>query len=84
MRARTGPDGEPEVRWHGPEDADTTELCSTAKERIASEHGGSVTFDELHEILFELAVEYQDEGGTPERVQQLVPHFSCRHAPEEA
>lgn len=64
---------EPTVRWVGPEDRDTTELCSEVKDEV----GDGVPVSELEAILAEKAREY--DYGTPERVDQLVPHFLCRH-----
>lgn len=66
------------VDWQGPSDSSTTIICQTIKEEIES-RGGSVPIEELTEILREVAREYVDEGGTPERVEEYVPHYQCRH-----
>lgn len=62
--------------WVGPSDHDTTDLCEDIKSRIEAE-GGAVTLDKMKEILREVAKDY--DYGTPERIDQLLPHFQCRH-----
>lgn len=69
---------EPIVRWVGPSDQDTTELCQEIKEEI----GDGVPMDEAEQIIQEKSREY--EYGTPERADQLIPHWLCRHTLEEA
>lgn len=69
---------EPDVRWNGPQDSDTTELCEEVKEMTKD----GVPLSELEDILAEKAEEY--EYGTPHRVKQMVPHWQCRHSLEEA
>ena len=61
--------------WVGPDDLDTTDICEDIKSRINSE-GGAVTLDKLKEILRDVAKDY--EYGTPERIDQLIPHYQCR------
>lgn len=68
------------VRWVGPDDVDTTEMCKTIKERV----GDGVPVSELLSILEEVSDDYKNQGGTPERADQGVPHFGCRHTLEEA
>jgi len=62
--------------WVGPDDLDMTDICEDVKSRINSE-GGAVTLDKLKEILRDVAKDY--DYGTPERIDQLLPHFQCRH-----
>lgn len=69
------------VRWDGPDDASTTVICETIKERV-EEEGGAVTVERLQEIVEEVSREYTGKGGTPERVAQWVPHYECRHTLE--
>ncbi|WP_435116593.1 hypothetical protein [Halolamina sp. C58] len=42
------------------------------------ERGGAVPMKELAEILIEKAEKYEDEGGTPERMEHWVPHERFR------
>jgi hypothetical protein len=62
--------------WVGPDDMDTTEICDSVKEAIEDE-GGAVTLKKLQEILRREARQY--EYGTPERIDEFVPHYQCRH-----
>lgn len=66
--------------WSGPDDEHTTKICDETKEEI-EKRGGTVTKDELKEILYRKAKKYEGtrEGGTPERVNSFVPHYNCRH-----
>jgi len=66
------------VDWSGPSDSHTTVICETVKERINAE-GGSVPIEELKEILRDVSSEYREKGGTPERVEEYIPHYQCRH-----
>lgn len=68
---------EPTVMWDGPDDQDTTELCKEVKREI----GDGVLLSEAEQIIEEKAAKY--DYGTPERADQLVPHFLCRHHLEE-
>jgi len=74
---RARPD-EVQVDWRGPDDSDTTEICSTVKELI-EQSGGSVNVSELQNILEEVAREHTSKGGTPERAEEYMPHYQCRH-----
>lgn len=42
------------------------------------ERKGGVTMEELADILTEKAEKYENEGGTPERMEHWVPHEKCR------
>lgn len=66
------------VDWVGPDDASTTTICRTIKSKI-DEQGGSVPLPMLRKILDEVARDYRERGGTPERVDEYVPHYQCRH-----
>jgi len=67
---------DPKVKWVGPDDADTTELC----EEVKSEVGDGVPVSELIELLEEKANNF--EGGTPRRAEDGLPHYLCRHTVE--
>jgi len=67
---------DPEVKWVGPDDEDTTELCTSLKDEI----GDGVAFSKFMPLLKEYANEY--ENGTPERADEGLPHFLCRHTIE--
>lgn len=72
------PDGEDEiVRWVGPDDFATTDLCTSVKDEIPDE---GITFAQLKAVLEAAAEEYPE--GTPQRVDQLLPHWQCRHTVE--
>lgn len=80
---RAEPDEDQKVfGWVGPDDNDTTDMCKEIKERI-EERGGAVPLHILKDILLEVARDYKAQGGTPERVDQYVPHYKCRHTLEE-
>lgn len=64
--------------WSGPSDEHTTDICEETKTEIEN-RGGYVDKDTLKKILRRKARKYQDDGGTPERVDTFVPHFNCRH-----
>ena len=70
-------------RWIGPDDGDTTEICRAIKAEV-EKRGGSVPFEVLQDILRQKAREYDEKGGLPARVEELVPHFGCRHTIERA
>jgi len=74
---RARPD-EVQVDWQGPSDKHTTIICEEIKARIEDE-GGSVPIEELTDILYEIASKHTDKGGTPERVDEYLPHHQCRH-----
>ena len=62
----------------GPDpDADRTHPISSEVVRETEEKGG-VTMEELARILIQKAEEYEDEGGTPERMDHWVPHEKFR------
>lgn len=60
------------VRWVGPDNSDTTDLCTGLK----AETEDGVPMSEMLDLLEQYADEY---GGTPERADQGLPHFECRH-----
>lgn len=64
--------------WVGPDTESTTPICEAIKEEIDA-RGGAVRLDILEAIMREKANEYDDKGGTPHRVSELVPHYGCRH-----
>jgi transposase len=64
-------------RWEGPDDVHTSKICEAVKEEVES-RGGAVPFDVLEDILYEKAREFDGDGGTPHRVEELVPHYGCR------
>jgi len=70
-----------EYDWVGPEDAETTKICSETKEEI-NQRGGQLTIDALKDLLREKSRKYRSQGGTPERVEEYVPHYQCRHTLE--
>lgn len=62
----------------GPDpDADRTHLVSGEAIKEIEEKGG-VTMEELARILIQKAEKYEDEGGTPERMEHWVPHEKFR------
>lgn len=63
--------------WIGPTDSRTTDTCLSIEERIEDE-GGAVPMPQLKQILYEEAVDHQDDEGTPERVDDWQPHWQCR------
>jgi len=74
---RARPDADQMVfDWVGPDDMDTTDLCTDVKEEIES-FGGAVPLDQLKGILRRHAEQY--EYGTENRVEEYLPHFQCRH-----
>jgi menaquinone-dependent protoporphyrinogen IX oxidase len=83
LRAKADTGEEPLVRWAGPDDDDTTKICEEIKRRV-DESGGAVQVTTLKEIIKDVATEYEDQGGTPGRAEELVPHFQCRHTLAEA
>ena len=60
----------------GPDDDRTHPVTREATEEI--EEKGGVTMEELARILIEKAEKYEDEGGTPERMEHWVPHEKFR------
>lgn len=68
---------EPTVKWVGPDDQSTTDLCTEVKEEV----GDGVPVSELLDILEEKARKY--ESGTPQRADQGIPHWLCRHTIQE-
>lgn len=67
--------GDPLVRWVGPDDDSTTELCKS----LSEETKDGVPFSEMVNLLEEYAKEYE---GTPARADQGLPHFLCRYTME--
>jgi hypothetical protein len=59
-----------------PEDDQTHPVTREAAEEI--EEQGGVTMEELSRILIQKAEKYEDEGGTPERMEHWVPHEKFR------
>jgi hypothetical protein len=70
-----------EYKWVGPSDSETTALCEEVKSEI-SDRGGQVPLTVMKDILREEAREYANKGGTPERVEEYIPHYQCRHTLE--
>lgn len=66
--------------WQGPTDHRTTAVCREIKQEV-ERRGGNVPLPELRNILRAKAQKYENtaEGGTPERVDEFVPHYQCRH-----
>jgi hypothetical protein len=64
--------------WDGPEDSSTSKICEEIKEEVTA-RGGEVPLGVMEDILYEKARKYDDKGGTPHRVEELLPHFGCRH-----
>jgi len=60
------------VRWSGPSDYRTTEVCTVIKDRIPEE---GVTLDELKQIIWDACAEVLKRPP----LDELVPHFNCRH-----
>lgn len=60
----------------GADDDSTHPVSREAIDEI--EEQGGVPMDELARILIEKAEKYEDEGGTPERMDHWVPHEKCR------
>ena len=75
MTAIAARKGDPLVRWVGPDDDDTTELCNSLSE--ATKDG--VPFSEFTDMLVSHAKEY---GGTPNRAESGLPHMQCRYTVE--
>lgn len=69
--------------WVGPDDEHTTDICREVKEEL-ERRGGEVPYEVLEDILREKAQKYEDRGGTPHRVGELIPHFGCRRTVELA
>ncbi|MHC3439570.1 hypothetical protein ACYJ1Y_16130 [Natrialbaceae archaeon A-gly3] len=69
------------VEWSVPNDErGCSPVCEAAAEEIA-DRGGSVSVPELKTILTEKAEKYDD--GTPERMDDWIPHKECRTTPIE-
>lgn len=66
--------------WQGPSDHRTTDVCKEIKQQV-DKRGGHVRLEELKTILQRKAKKYENtgQGGTPERVDEWVPHYQCRH-----
>lgn len=60
-----------------PDDDRTHPVTREAVEEIEN-RGGAVPMKELARILLEKAEKYEDEGGTPERMEHWVPHERFR------
>ena len=65
-------------KWQGPSDDRTHPICAEVKEEIEN-RGGGVPLNELQRLLTETARKYENQGGTPERMDHWVPHEKCRH-----
>lgn len=63
------------VEWLLPGDGDVSPICRETAATIEN-RGGSVTIDELQQILYSNAEAHDD--GHPERVKHWVPHDRCR------
>lgn len=59
-----------------PDDDRTHPITREAADEIESK--GGVTMEKLARILIEKAEKYEDEGGTPERMEHWVPHERFR------
>ena len=68
-----------EYSWSTAGDDQVHPVCEEIAEEIEN-CGGSVPLEQLQEILREKAEKYEDQGGTPERVDHLVVHEKCRSA----
>lgn len=77
-KAYEASDVELDFYWSGPDDEHTTDLCTEIKQEIEN-RGGYVSMDTLRKILRRKARKYRSDGGLPERVSSLLPHYSCRH-----
>lgn len=64
--------------WTGPNDSRNTKICEEIRNEVES-RGGAVPMDELKDILYEKARKYRDRGGTPDRADNWMPHYGCRH-----
>lgn len=66
--------------WQGPSDHRTTDVCMEIKEEV-DDRGGNVPMEELRSIVRSKAKKYAgtNQGGTPERADEWLPHFKCRH-----
>lgn len=67
--------------WVGPDDAHTSKICEDIKKEL-ERRGGEVPLAVLEDVLYDVAKEYDGKGGTPHRVEELIPHFGCRHTLE--
>jgi len=68
-----------EYSWSTAGDEQVHPVCEEVAEEIEN-RAGSVPLEELQEILREKAEKYENQGGTPERVDHLVAHEKCRSA----
>ena len=59
-----------------PDDDRTHPITREAADEV--EERGGVTMEDLARILIEKAEKYEDEGGTPERMEHWVPHEKFR------
>lgn len=60
----------------GPDDDRTHPVTRAAVEEINAKDGA--TLEEIARVLIEKAEKYEDEGGTPERMEHWVPHERFR------
>jgi len=67
---------DPMVRWIGPGDQDSTELCKDLEQESKS----GMPLSEFMETMEEYTRRYDE--GTPERAKQGLPHFQCRYTIE--
>lgn len=69
--------GDEVYKIQAPMDDRTHPITREAVEEI-EERGGAVPLKELAKILLEKAEKYEEEGGTPERMEHWVPHERFR------
>lgn len=68
--------------WSGPQDHRTTKICEELKQATQPKRGGDPKpMDELKSIMMRIVQKYRGkgEGATPERIDEFVPHYQCRH-----
>lgn len=68
--------GELNYDWVGPDDASTTVICTEIKAAVPDE---GLPMEELRDVAKEVAETWTQRGGTPDRVDDWLPHFKCRH-----
>lgn len=68
-------DGQARFRWVDSVGRDESPVCAAI--RAAIDERGPVSRAELEDIIREAAGD--DDAGTPDRADDLVPHESCRH-----
>ncbi len=73
---RDDPDSLYKISGPNPDADRTHPVTAEAIEEIEAK--GGVTMEELARVLIEKAEKYEDEGGTPERMEHWVPHEKFR------